>query len=361
MRISIEQPALASALAKVTGIIESKNTLPILANVLLTAEDGHLTIRATDLDIEVTTRVECTVDNPGSTTLDAKLLSDGVKRMAKGGTVTIDATDTKCAVKCGRTKFSLAQLPADDFPKLGNDEYDATFSISAESLGRLLGKAAFAMSTEETRYYLQGIYLHPTDQGITAVATDGHRLAKVWSDQSEDFKGVIVPKKAVGIARSIFDIGNVDVSISGGKIRLDAGDTVIVSKVIDGTFPDYSRIIPQNLPSNLRVDAVYFARATASVAIVCEDKKTRGVALDIGSDSVTLTVAGNVNDAEDVVDAAVYGDELRIGFNSKYLADAMAQAEGGDIDMHYNGPTDPALFKPTEDDDMLIVVMPVRV
>ena len=361
MKIQIEQNAIASALAKVTGIIESKNTIPILANVLLTASDDALTIRATDLDIEVTTRVECTVDEPGSTTLDAKILSDGVKRLAKGSLVTIDATDTKCDVTSGRRKFSLGQLPASEFPTIASEEYDASFAISVDDLSRLFGKAAFAMSTEEARYYLQGIYLHPTDKGITAASTDGHRLAKVWCDQKEDFNGVIVPRKTVGIVRNVFTIGDVDVSISGGKIRFDAGDTVIVSKVIDGTFPDYTRIIPQSMPNNFRVDAVDFASACAAVAIVCEDKKSRSVAMDIGDDSVKLTVAGHVNDAEDVVDAYVSGDPLRIGFNSKYLADAMAQAEGGDMVIHYNGNGDPALMKPTEDDKMLIVVMPVRV
>lgn len=361
MKLTIDQPALESALAKVTGIIESKNALPILANVLLTASDDAMTIRATDLDIEVTTRVECMVYEPGSTTLDAKLLSDGVKRLAKGSLVTIDATDTKCDVTSGRRKFSLGQLPASDFPNIASEEYDASFAVSADDLSRLFGKAALAMSTEETRYYLNGIYLHPTDQGITAVATDGHRLAKVWCDQKENFKGVIVPRKTVGIVRNVFTIGDVEVSISVGKIRFDAGDTVIVSKVIDATFPDYTRIIPQSMPNNFRVDAVEFASACAAVAIVCEDKKSRSVAMDIGEDSVKLTVAGHVNDAEDVVDAHVTGDDLRIGFNSRYLADAMAQAEGGDMDISYKGSGDPALMKPTEDDKMLIVVMPVRV
>ncbi len=361
MKLTIEQPSIASALAKVTGIIESKNTLPILANVLLTAEDNYLTIRATDLDIEVTTRVECTVDVPGSTTLDAKLLSDGVKRLAKGSLVTLDATSGKCDVTSGRRKFSLGQLPSEDFPSLASDGYDASFAMSADDLGRLLGKTAFAMSTEETRWYLNGVYMHPTELGITAVSTDGHRLAKVWSDQNEDFQGVIIPRKTVGIVRNVFDIGDVQISVSGGKIKFDAGDTVIVSKVVDGTFPDYDRIIPQSMPNSFRVDAVEFASACAAVAIVCEDKKSRSVAMDIGDDSVKLTVAGHVNDAEDVVDAHVSGDDLRIGFSSKYLADAMSQAEGGDMDVQYKGAMDPAVMRPTEDDRMLIVVMPQRV
>lgn len=361
MKISIEQNAISSALAKVTGIIESKNTLLILANVMLTAEDGQLTIRATDLDIEVTTRVECTVDATGSTTLDAKLLNDGVKRLAKGSLVTIDASGDKCDVTSGRRKFSLGQLPASDFPTIASEEYDASFAISVDDLSRLFGKSAFAMSSNEAQYYLQGIYLHPTENGITAVTTDGHRLAKVWCDQKEEFQGVIVPRKTVGIVRNVFSIGDVEVSISGGKIRFDAGDTVIVSKVIDGTFPDYVRIIPQSMPNSFRVDAVEFASACSAVAIVCEDKKSRSVAMDIGEDSVKLTVAGHVNDAEDVVDAYVSGEPLRIGFNSRYLADAMAQAEGGDMNISYNGSGDPALMKPTEDENMLIVVMPVRV
>lgn len=361
MKLTIEQNAIASALAKVTGIVESKNTLPILSNILLTAEDNALTIRATDLEIEVTTRVECEVATAGITTVDAKLLSDGVKRLAKGSLVTMDATGTKCDVSSGRRKFSLGQLPVDDFPKIGNGEYDASFSISVDDLTRLFGKAAFAMSTDETRYHLNGVYLHSTDQGITVASTDGHQLAKVWCEQQEAFPSVIVPRKTVGIVRNVFDIGDVEVSVSGGKVRFDAGDTVIVSKVVDGSFVDYARIIPQGMPNNFRVDAVEFAQATAAVAIVCEDKNSRTVAMDIGDGAVKLTVGGSVNDAEDVVDAYVSGEPLRIGFNSRYLAGAMSQAEGGDMVIHYKGANDPALMMPTEDDKVLIVVMPARI
>lgn len=361
MKIKVEQNDLASALAKVTGIIESKNSLPILSNVLLSADNDQLTIKATDLDIEVTTAVSCSVDKPGSTTLDAKLISDGVKRLAKGSHVNIDATDVRCEVSSGRRKFKLGQLNAEDFPSIASDEYTSTFSLTCADLVGLFAKTAFAMSTEEVRYYLNGVYLHPTDLGITTVSTDGYRLARAWVDQEEDFPAIIVPRKAVVSVRNVFLDGDVSVSVSDRKVKFDDGNTVIVSKVIDGTFPDYTRIIPKDLPNNFRVDAVEFASATASVAIVCEDKKSRSVAMQIGSDTISLDVAGHDNEAEDVIDAEVTGEEIRIGFNSRYLADAMAQADGGEMNVHYKGAMDPALMKPTDDENMLIVIMPTRI
>lgn len=360
MKLTIEKQTLAACLAKIIGVINPKNTMPILQNVYLETEGDKLTIRATDLDIEVITRVECMTLAPGAVTVNARVLSEGVKKFNAGGTVSLDMGGDKINITQGRRKFNLATLDAEQYPKIASDEYDATFQMAACDIARLFGKAAFAISPDETRYMLNGVYFHNTPEGIAAVSTDGHRLAKVWVNQFEDFTGVIVPKKTVAEVRKAFDIGDVHISVSPSKIKFDAGDTVIVSKVIDGTFPDYSRIIPKGHANTFRVDAVEFANAASAVALVCEDRKSRGVTMSIGDDQVKLTVGGSLNDAEDVVDADVTGEACRIGFNSQYLADALAQAEGGDVDIHYSIGVEPILMMPKEDNMFLAVIMPMR-
>jgi len=360
MKLSIEQPTLASALATVQGIIERKNTLPILAHVYLEAEDGILTVRATDLDIEATTRVACDVEESGQATVRADLLANVVKKMAKGQPVSLSAEDGRLHASSGKTKIDFATLPADQFPKIASEEYTASFNIKADELARLFKKSSFAMSTEEARYHLNGIYLHQTDDGVTAVATDGHRLAKVTTEGTTDFPGVIVPRKAVSEMVKVLSIGDVQVSVSDGKIKFDLGDTVIVSKVIDAAFVDYQRVIPQGLKDTFRVDAADFSNAASVVAMVCEDK-VRAVKVSVGEDAVGLSVQ-NTHQGETEVEAHVSGPSVDMGFNVKYLAEILAQSEGGDVDFYYDGekPISPAVIKPTEDDRFLAVVLPMR-
>jgi DNA polymerase-3 subunit beta len=358
MKLTIEQPALVSALATVQGIIEKRNTLPILANVHMSAVDGMLTIRATDLDVEATTRVACDVDQEGETTVSGDLLASVVKKMPKGNLVSLSEDKGRLHVESGKTKIDFATLPPEDFPQLASEEYEASFEIATDELERLFKKASFAMSTEEMRYFLQGIYLHPTDDGITAVATDGHRLAKVWTDQKADFPGVIVPRKTVAEVVKVLSIGDVRVSISESKIRFEIGDTVITSKVIDANYVDYSRVIPQGLKDIFRADAVAFANAASLVAMVCEDR-VRAVKLAVGADCVGFSVKGT-HQAFDEVEAHVTGAECEMGFNVKYLADVLSQAEGGDVDFFYDGPGNPAVVRPTEDERFLAVLLPMR-
>ena len=359
MQLTIEQPTLATALTRVARIIEKKNTLPIIGNVLLQADENGLTIRATDLDIEATTIVPCDVSQPGETTVGAELLSNIVRKMAKGKPVALAMKKDRLHVSSGKTNVDFATLPASDFPPIASEEYACKFSMPADDLARVFRKSSFAMSTDETRYFLNGVYLHNTEQGITGVATDGHQFAKVWTGQNvPDMPGVIVPRKTVSEVAKLLDIGDIDVSMSETKLRFDMGDTVIVSKVIDGTFPDYTKILPVIGGDTFRTDAKALASSAALVSMVAEDK-VRGVKLSVGTDAVNLCVSGQHN-AEDDVDATVMGSPVSIGFNAKYLANVLAQAEGGDVDVYYKGDASPALVVPTEDDKFLAVVMPMR-
>lgn len=361
MKLTAEQQTLVAALETASGVIEKRNTIPALAGVLLIAEDGRLTVRSTDLDVSVDTRVECVVEQPGSTVVQADLLLGVVKRMRKGCIVTLALTDGRLHVTSGKRNFDFGTLDADTFPEIACEQYEAEFDMPADDLHRLLKKTAFAMSNEETRYFLQGVYLHPAENGVTAVATDGHRLAKAWSEQSDVFPGVIVPRKTVGELNKVLSraIGSVSVSVSETKIKVDLGDTVIISKVVDGTFPDYTRVIPQGLPNSARVDAVEFVAAASGVALVSEDK-ARAVAICVGDDAIRLEVKGGAHKAEDEVEAIVTGEGAVIGINVKYMETILAQAEGGDVDLCYKGGGDPVMFKPTEDDKFLAVCMPMR-
>jgi DNA polymerase-3 subunit beta len=350
----------SEGLAKVVGIIEKKTTMPILSNVLLDASDGVLTFRATDLDIEAVTKVPCTVINPGSSTVTADLLSGIVKKYKSGPLVSIEVDNSTMKISQGRSKFNLAVMSTEDYPTLANEDYESTFTMSGSDLSRMFTKTVFAASTEEAKYYLQGVYFHTTEKGIIAAATDGHKLAVSWADQVEDFTGVIVPRKTVLELCKVLEDEEVDVSVSGGKIRFNMGETIITSKVIDGTFPDYARIIPTSNSNTMTVDALEFADASSMVAMVCEDKQSRSVTMDVTEGSVCLYVKGSNNNAENQIDAEVSGDDVKMAFNSKYLAETMSKSDGGNVTMKYKDPMTPGLFTMSEDERFMAVIMPMR-
>jgi DNA polymerase-3 subunit beta len=359
MKLTIEKPALLNALTKTTSALERRSTIPILANVLVNASDGLLELKGTDLDIEVTTKAAATVSELGETTVNGAMLADIVKGAPNGALIGMEVTQKGMTVSFGRSRFKLATLDAEDFPSMQLPSETQSFTIDAPQLARLFGKTSFAMSTEETRYYLNGVYLHQTSEGITAVATDGHKLAKVSAPQHDDFPAVIVPRKTVLEVRKSMDTTPVDVSISQTSIVFRSGDTVIVSKVIDGSFPDYSRVIPSAHPFSVTMDATDAKGAAERVSKVTDDK-TRGVALDIADGAVTFRARGGQGEGQSEVAADVDGDAMAIGFNSVYFAQAMAQAGDGQVTVQYKSPGDPCLIRVSDDPDFLAVVMPMR-
>jgi DNA polymerase-3 subunit beta len=242
---------------------------------------------------------------------------------------------------------------------MASSDYQSSFTVSPFDLGRMFGKTAFAMSTEETKYYLNGVYIHPSDEGLTTVATDAHKLAKVVIDLHVMFPSVIVPRKTVSEVRKSLSDDPIDVSVSDTKIRFKSGNTVIVSKVIDGTFPEYTRVIPKDNPSKFTVNAQDMREASDRVAMVAEDK-TRAVALSIGDGVVALESKGSTSEAQDEVDAEIEGAKTRIGFNSRYLADTLAQCDTGKVTIWYSGETSPCLIRPDDDAGFLAVLMPMR-
>ena len=372
MKISIERATLLKAVSQAQSVVERRNTIPILANVLIEAEGESVSFRATDLDIEVVDRTLAQVERAGATTVSAVMLHEITRKLPDGALVSLtdDPRTGRLTVEAGRSTFSLATLPREDFPVMASSEYTSNFAAKAGDLKRLFEKSKFAISTEETRYYLNGVYMHVADSAdgrvLRCVATDGHRLARVDAPLpvgAEEMPGVIVPRKTVGELRKLLDEDDlkIAISVSETKVRFATPEISLTSKVIDGTFPDYTRVIPSDNTKRLEVDANDFARAVDRVATVSSER-SRAVKLTLEEDKLTLSVnspdSGNASD-ELVV---AYGDErLEIGFNAKYLLEIASQIDRENAVFMFNTAGDPALVREGNDASAVYVVMPMRV
>jgi len=372
MKFSIERGTLLKAVGQAQSVVERRNTIPILANVLIEAEGGSVSFRATDLDIEVVDKAIAQVERAGATTVSAVTLHEIVRKLPDGALVdlTDDGASGRLTVQAGRSNFSLATLPKEDFPVMASSEYTANFSADSSTLRRLFDKSKFAISNEETRYYLNGVYMHVStgEDGpvLRCVATDGHRLARIDAplpDGAETMPGVIVPKKTVGEMRKLLDDDDVKiaVSVSETKVRFATPEITLTSKVIDGTFPDYTRVIPQGNSRKLEVDAAEFAKAVDRVATVSSER-SRAVKLSLDEDRLVLSVNAPDAGAADEELAVAYNDErLEIGFNAKYLLEIAGQVDRENAVFLFNSSGDPTLMREGNDTSAVYVVMPMRV
>ncbi|MBV1902603.1 MAG: DNA polymerase III subunit beta [Marinosulfonomonas sp.] len=372
MKISIERSELLKAVGQAQSVVERRNTIPILANVLIEADSSNATFRATDLDIEVIDKAPAQVERAGATTVSAVTLHEIVRKLPDGALVTLtdDGASGRITVEAGRSNFSLATLPKEDFPVMASSEYETNFSIPAPVLRRLFDKSKFAISTEETRYYLNGVYLHvaagESGQMLRCVATDGHRLARIDAplpEGADGMPGVIVPRKTVGELRKLLDDDDatIAVSVSETKIRFATPAITLTSKVIDGTFPDYTRVIPQGNTRKLEVDAAEFAKAVDRVATVSSER-SRAVKLVLDEDRLVLSVNAPESGAAEEELGVAYSDEpLEIGFNAKYLLEIASQVDRENAVFLFNSSGDPTLMREGNDDSAIYVVMPMRV
>jgi len=372
MKLSIERAALLKAVSQAQSVVERRNTIPILANVLIEAEGETASFRATDLDIEVVDKALAQVERAGAITVSAVTLHEIVRKLPDGALVTLteDGAAGRLIVEAGRSNFSLATLPREDFPIMATSEYSANFSAKAADLRRLFDKSKFAISTEETRYYLNGVYMHIADaedgKMLRCVATDGHRLARIdcaMPEGAEEMPGVIVPRKTVGEMRKLLDDDDMEiaVSVSETKVRFATPDITLTSKVIDGTFPDYTRVIPQGNTRKLEVDASDFAKAVDRVATVSSER-SRAVKLSLDEDRLILSVNAPDSGAAEEELAVAYGDErLEIGFNAKYLLEIANQVDRENAVFMFNSSGDPTLMREGSDTSAIYVVMPMRV
>ena len=371
MRVILERAALLKSLGHVHRVVERRNTIPILSNVLIRVADGKLSLRATDLDIEVSETVPADGSQDGATTVAAHVLYDIVRKLPDGSEVTLETGPDVGTVQlsAGRARFSLQTLPEEDFPDLTAGEFDHRFTLESGQLFDLIDRTQFAISTEETRYYLNGIYLHRVDEDasvLRAVATDGHRLARMdiaAPEGSEGLVGMIVPRKAVHELQRLLDDRDMVIGIeaSAAKIRFTIGAVVLTTKLIDGTFPDYMRVIPTGNDKVLTVDRAVFKDAVDLVSTVSSERG-RAVKLSVNDGTLTLTVNNpDSGSAVEEIVADYEADPLDIGFNARYLLEIADQLQSEEARFELADPGSPTLIRDSADQSALYVLMPMRV
>ena len=372
MKVTVERAELLKSLGHVHRVVERRNTIPILANVLIRSDKGKLSMKATDLDLEVSDSIAAEVSPGGSTTVPAHMFYDIVRKLPEGSQIVIEGSGDRAvlSIRAGRSRFTLQTLPESDFPDLAAGEMSHKFSVPAADFKRLIDKTQFAISTEETRYYLNGIYLHAAGSAkaatLRAVATDGHRLAQVelpLPEGAEGMPGIIVPRKTVAEVLRLLDTGEgeVQIELSAGKIRFTIGNVVLTSKLIDGTFPDYGRVIPANNDKSLIVDKKDFEVAVDRVSTVSSERG-RAVKLSITGGRLVLSVTNpDSGSATEELEVEYDSDALDIGFNSRYLLDIAAQIEGEVAVLKLADPGSPTLIQDKDAKGALYVLMPMRV
>jgi len=372
MKVTVERAQLLKSLGHVHRVVERRNTIPILGNVLIRAENARLSLKATDLDLEVTETLAAEAATAGSTTVPAHMFYDIVRKLPEGAQIVLEGDGDRAvlAIRAGRSRFTLQTLPENDFPDLAAGDMTHSFSLAAADVKRLIDRTQFAISTEETRYYLNGIYLHSAGTAkaatLRAVATDGHRLAQIdlpLPKGAAGMPGVIVPRKTVGEVQRLIEDNETEVRIelSQGKIRFTIGDVVLTSKLIDGTFPDYGRVIPQNNDKELVVDKKDFEAAVDRVSTISSERG-RAVKLALSAGRLVLSVTNpDSGSATEELEVEYASDPLDIGFNSRYLLDIAAQIEGEVAVLRLADPGSPTLVQDKESKGALYVLMPMRV
>ena len=372
MKVTVERAQLLKSLGHVHRVVERRNTIPILGNVLLRADNAQLSLKATDLDLEVTETLAAETATGGATTVPAHMFYDIVRKLPDGAQILLEGDGDRAvlAIRARRSRFTLQTLPESDFPDLAAGEMTHSFTLTAADVKRLIDRTQFAISTEETRYYLNGIYLHSAGSAKTAslraVATDGHRLAQVdlaLPKGAVGMPGVIVPRKTVGEVQRLIEDNEAEVAVelSAGKIRFTIGNVVLTSKLIDGTFPDYGRVIPQNNDKELVVDKNDFAAAVDRVSTISSERG-RAVKLALTAGKLVLSVINpDSGSATEEIEAEYAADPLDIGFNSRYLLDIAAQIEGEAAVLKLADPGSPTLIQDRDNKTALYVLMPMRV
>ena len=371
MKISIEKNLIYKSLSHVHSIVEKKNTIPILSNILLEATDSSLILSATDMDISITETISCSVVEKGSVTVPAHTLHDIVRKIPDGSEIEFIVNDgKKFTIRSGKSKFSLSCLPKKDFPLIEIDKLDCEFSIHSNVFLKLIEKTRFAISNEETRYFLNGIYFHKKNlnniDSLSLVATDGHRLSKIdlsYPDGLIDIPGVIIPKKTVyELCKLLTDISEeIIINIDPNKIIFYIGKTTLISKLIDGNFPDYERVIPKNNNMIVTADRQKFCEAVDRVSTITSEK-SRAIKLRLLKNLINMTSSDPENGTatEDVI-VQYEGEEIQIGFNSKYLLEMINQLNDERLILEFNDSTSPLIMKESSRNDLVYVLMPMRV
>ena len=367
MKLTIDRMSLLRPLGHVQSVVERRNTIPILANVVLRAEEGELSLTATDMDMDIATEVGCSVMTSGTTTMSAHLLYDIARKLPDGAEVEIAVNDGHAMVSAGRSSFRLPTLPVEDFPAISSNELPVNFSLTAADMRDLIDATRFAISTEETRYYLNGIYIHKAESGeLCAVATDGHRLAmtrQALPSGAAQMPSIILPRKAVSELRKLLDDfdGDVLIGLSETRAEFRFGVVRLTSKLIDGTFPDYTRVIPVGNDRIMQVDVSAFSAAVDRVSTVASEK-SRSVKMGLKSGVLTLSASNtDASSATEELEVSYDGPEMEIGFNARYLLDIAGQVNSDMVEFALADQGSPSLVRAPGDEASLFVLMPMRV
>ena len=375
MEIKANSSDLLKALNHIHGIVEVRHTLPILSNIVLSAENNELSLSSTNLDIFCSDKIDAEIVNSGEISVPAITFFEIVKRLPSGSDVILSMgdEDTELVLKCGRSKFNLSTLRTEDFPILSDKDLSTNFVISADELSRMIDKTKFAISNEETRYYLNGIFFHKAESNsikfLRAVATDGHRLAQYdipLPQGAEEITGIIIPKKTVFELRKVLDDadGDVSVSLNENKIKFSFNNLKIISKVIDGTFPDYTKVIPQNNDKKFKTNNSELKNAIDRVSAVAinEETKSKAIKLTIENNKLNLSVESqSKGSAKEEIDISYSNEKVDIGFNSRYLLDICNEVDGDEIDVNLLDSISPAIILDKTDENLFFVLMPMRI
>ena len=371
MKLTIERTLLLKSLGHVQSVVERRNTIPILNNVKMEAKGTRLSLNATDMDLDIQEKVEAVIASNGAVTAPAHTLYDIVRKLPEGSQVEISTeSNNQLVLRAGRSRFTLSSLPTEDFPVMAGGDLPHKFSLQASDMRAIIDRTRFAISTEETRYYLNGIYLHAAKSGtvdvLRAVATDGHRLASVEMPLPKGAKGmpgVILPRKMVTEVRKLIDEidGEIGVALSDTKVQVTLGDGVLTSKLIDGTFPDYERVIPSGNDKILEVDRKVLSEAVDRVSAISTEK-SRAVKLALSNGTLVLSVSTpDAGSATEELEVSYSGDAMEIGFNARYLLDITQQIVGDSAQFVMNDAASPTIVREVGDSSALYVLMPMRV
>ncbi len=363
MKFSAARDVLLKPLQAVIGVVERRQTMPILSNVLLVAKGNDLAITATDLEVELVAQAEVSVEAGGEITVSGRKLLDICRALPEGSEVDISLSGEKVVVKSGRSKFSLATLPAAEFPTVEDIKAGQTVTVDQAVLGRLIEKTHFSMAQQDVRYYLNGMLLETGGKHLRAVATDGHRLALCEAEVASavDEQQVIVPRKGVlELQRLLSGEGSVDVELGENHVRIQLDGIRFTSKLIDGRFPEYERVIPADSSNELTAEREFLRSALQRTAIL-SNEKYRGIRLIIRDSGVVMQAHNpEQEEAEEELEVAYSGEDIEIGFNVNYLLDALGGVDGDEVSMSVQDGNSSCLIRKPGSDECKFVVMPMR-
>ncbi len=365
MKLDIERGQLLKPLSRVSGVVERRQTLPILANVYIKLDDSTLTLIGTDLEVEISETIDGIKGRKGEITVTARKLMDICRALPEGAKIKLDTDGPLMTVKAGHSKFSLQTLPSKDYPKIDTDKWEERLKLSAKELRLLLEKTSFSMANQDVRYYLNGLLLEISGDSLRAVATDGHRLAK--SDlqikgNEADFRQLIVPRKAVmELIRLLQDNEDeITIEVSSNHIRVSAGSTVFTSKLIDGRFPDYEAVLSSLLTTAVSVERIPFLDCLGRAAILTNEK-FRGVRLNVEKSRMLVSAHNpEQEEASDELAIDYDEDEIEIGFNVTYMMDALKAIPSEKVELRLRDNNSSCIIRSSEDEDTLYLVMPMR-